>query len=260
MWTAADAYERFMGGWSRRVAASFLDGLGVGSQAAWLDVGCGVGSVTAVILERCAPSQVVGVDQSPDFLQVARGQQLPPPGASFERASAEDLPFANATFDVTVSALVLNFVPDPALAVKEMGRVTHRGGTVAAYVWDYDHPDFFLTRFWEAVATVDGVEAPTSERGRWRICSEEGIKELVERSPLRDKRVWSVEIETAFPSPDELWEGFLLGVGPSGSWTVGLTRERQEELRTLYQERLPVAEDGSVRLTARALAFAGSAP
>jgi trans-aconitate methyltransferase len=259
MWAAADAYERFMGRWSRRVAIGFLDALHVPAAARWLDVGCGAGSLTAVIIERCAPSTVVGIDSSSELLRLAISGMRSAPQVRFESAAAESLPFDGARFDATVSALALNFVADPARSLREMVRVTRSGGTVAAYVWDYDYADFFLARFWRAAAEAHGDRAPGDERGRWPLCSVDGLTEFAERSDLLDTRVWTIDIETAFASPDDLWEGFLVGVGPSGSWATALPADRRAQLCACLDASLPVAHDSRVHLTARALAMAGRA-
>jgi SAM-dependent methyltransferase len=259
MWAAAHAYERFMGRWSRRVAVPFVDALPVPAGARWLDVGCGAGSLTAVIVERCAPSSLVEIDPSSELLRVARSGMRAAPQVRFEPAAAERLPFGDDRFDAAVSGLALNFVADPACGLREMARVTRSGGTVAAYVWDYDHADFFLARFWRAAAEAHGGRVPGDERGRWRLCSVAGLTELAERTDLLDPHIWTIDIETTFDGPEALWEGFLLGVGPSGSWATALSPDRREQLRACLEASLPLARDGHVCLTARALAVTGRA-
>jgi ubiquinone/menaquinone biosynthesis C-methylase UbiE len=129
------AYERMMGTWSRAASETFLDWLAPKPGLRWLDIGCGNGAFTELLIERCAPLEVAGVDPSEAQLLFARGR---PAGqfASFHHGDALALPFFEASFDVAVMALVIFFVPDPAKAVAEMTRVVGPGGTVAAYVWD----------------------------------------------------------------------------------------------------------------------------
>src|SRR3954470_5800498 len=134
VWRAGDAYEAYVGRWSRPVAAAFLDWLAIPPGRSWLDVGCGTGALTAAILERSEPAQVTGMDPSEPFLALAR-DRIRDPRADFRPADARDLPLPTASVDVTVSALALNFVPEPAAAVGEFVRVTRPTGTVAAYVW-----------------------------------------------------------------------------------------------------------------------------
>ena len=137
-WTGAEAYERYMGGWSRSVAREFLVWLDPRPGLRWLDVGCGTGALTSEILslEPAAPSTVQGVDVSAEFIQRARATILDR-RARFDAAVVEELPFGDGTFDVVVSGLVLNFVPEPLAAVREMARVVSSDGVVASYVWDY---------------------------------------------------------------------------------------------------------------------------
>ncbi|MDP9023062.1 MAG: methyltransferase domain-containing protein [Actinomycetota bacterium] len=260
MWTAAHGYETFMGRWSRRVAVRFLNDLHVPPARRWLDVGCGTGALTTVIAGRCAPSSIVGVDPSPSFLALARERLRDTPETRFEAGDAENLLFPDGAFDATVTGLTLNFVADAQRALAEMCRVTRPEGIVAGYVWDYDHPGFFLTRFWDAIAQVHGHRLPDDERGRWELCSLSGLAKLAAASPLRDRRVWTIDVDTVFADLDQLWHGFLLGVGPSGSYPLALSADRRDEVRAHLQASLPVAADGRVRLTGRALAVVGTRP
>jgi ubiquinone/menaquinone biosynthesis C-methylase UbiE len=134
-WQSGDAYERYMGRWSRQLAPRFLRWLDVAPARRWLDVGCGTGALCSAILERCAPSALTGVDPSAGFLATARSRL--PDHVELRQAPAAALPLADAAVDVTVSALVLNFVPDAAAALREMVRVTVPGGVVAGCVWSY---------------------------------------------------------------------------------------------------------------------------
>jgi SAM-dependent methyltransferase len=257
-WDLPRAYERFMGRWSRRVANRFLPALGVAPRRRWLDVGCGTGVLTRAIVERCMPAAVTGVDPSPAFLSYAA--EMVPPGVSveFRQGHGEALPFPPAVFDATVSGLTLNFTADQQRALQEMVRVTRPRGVVAAYVWKYDHPDFFLSRFWEAVARSGGDSTSEDERVRWPVCAPDGLHSLAERF-LRGSRIWEIEIATVFPSTNVLWDGFLLGVGPAGAWTARLDPDQRARLRAQFEAALPAGPGGTVPLVARALAVAGTA-
>ena len=167
-WSAGDRYEPYVGRWSRRVAVQLLHWLGVPAGGAWLDVGCGTGALSAVILERAQPREVVGVDPSPYFVSYAQ-QRLNDPRASFRVGDAQALPLAAASFDAAAAALVLNFVPNPALAVAEMARTVKPGGTVAAYVWDYAGRMDLMRRFWAAAADTDPAAAELDEARRFPI-------------------------------------------------------------------------------------------
>jgi ubiquinone/menaquinone biosynthesis C-methylase UbiE len=134
VWAAGDAYEPYIGRWSRLVARGFLAWLGVARGAVWLDVGCGTGALAGAALEAADPAALVGLDPSAGFVAHARAR-LGDPRARFLVADARRLPLADAVVDAAVSGLVLNFVPDPAQAVREMARVTRPGGRGGAHLW-----------------------------------------------------------------------------------------------------------------------------
>ena len=135
-WAVGDAYEAYVGRWSRHVAEEFLHWLDVPAGRRWLDVGCGTGALTATVLAMAEPAQVVGVDPSEGFLAEARARVVDP-RATFHAGDAQSLPLLDHRFDVVVSGLALNFVSDPRRAADEVARVTTPGGVAAAYVWDY---------------------------------------------------------------------------------------------------------------------------
>src|SRR5262245_46848306 len=154
LWTAANSYEAYVGRWSRLVAAEFIAWFGLSPQLRWLDVGCGTGALADTILKRAAPAGVMGVDPSAEFIATARAR-TPHLHARFEIGDAQALPIDDATFDAVVSGLVLNFVPDPAIAIAEMQRVLRPGGTIGLYVWDYAREMQMLRHFWDAAVVVD---------------------------------------------------------------------------------------------------------
>ena len=252
VWERADVYERFMGRWSRVVARTAFDDAAVDIDGRCLDVGCGVGSLSATVLDRFQPDTIVGIDRSAAFLEVASQRE---PSLTVVQADASRLPFASKAFDAVVSGLVLNFVPDPQAALGEIARVARPGGTVLVYVWDYDYPDFFLTRFWQGMEAVRGRQAPDDERGRWPVCSETGMRDLVLTSALLAGSVRPVVISCVFDDADELWEGFLLGVGPAGRAVQALTSDERARLRTILADQLPLNDHGRVELSARAWTF-----
>ncbi|MGH7306623.1 MAG: class I SAM-dependent methyltransferase, partial [Candidatus Rokuibacteriota bacterium] len=148
-WNSVDAYERYVGRWSRQVAIAFLRWLALPRGLAWADVGCGTGALAATILNLGAPSAVFGVDSSEGFVSEAR-RRIGDPRARFEAADATRLPWESGACDVTVSGLVLNFVRDHESMAREMARVTKPGGRVAAYVWDYAGGMQMMRHFWDA--------------------------------------------------------------------------------------------------------------
>ena len=152
-WGSGDAYERYIGRWSRKVAAELLRWLAPGRGLAWADVGCGTGALAETILAVCYPAVIEGVDASEGFAAAAR-QRLRDPRARFITGDATRLPWEAGAFDVTVSGLVLNFVRDHEAMAREMVRVTKPGGRVAVYVWDYAGGMQMIRHFWDAASAV----------------------------------------------------------------------------------------------------------
>ncbi len=245
MFVDGDAYEQFMGRWSSVVADVFVDALDMPAGAAVLDIGCGSGA----LLERLAhrhPSELIGVDPSSAQLAQARRRL---PDARFLEGGAEDLPLDDDAVDVAVTALALNFCPDPARAVTEMLRVTRYGGIVAGYVWDYAHEGFFLERYWAAATAVCGP-IDVGERTRWDVCTTAGLRAVLPGGG----RVWSIEVGTPFATTDELWDAFGLGVGPAGTHRRSLDDATAAAVRSELARRVTEV-GGPAGLTARALAF-----
>jgi SAM-dependent methyltransferase len=154
VWAAGDLYEPYVGRWSRLVAREFLSWLLVPAGKDWLDVGCGTGALSQMILETATPHAVRGVDPSAGFIEYAKAR-ITSPLASFEIGDAQSLPVDSTSFDVAVAGLVLNFVPDSSGAVVEMTRAVRPGGAVAAYVWDYAGKMELMRYFWDAAVALD---------------------------------------------------------------------------------------------------------
>jgi SAM-dependent methyltransferase len=263
LWGAGDAYERYMGRWSRRVAPRFVEWLGVAPGLAWIDIGCGTGILTGAILRQGEPSRVLGLDSAPGFLEVARSR-LADPRVTFAEGDALALsgdalalPEAGGVFDVAVSGLVLNFLKDKAGAVREMARVVRPGGTVALYVWDYAGNMQLMRHFFD-VATVlderardfdDGIQAP--------VCRPGPLQRLFAEAGLADVAVRAIDITTAFESFDDYWAPFLGGTGSAPKYCMSLSEPAREELRERLRARLPTGPDGEILLAARAWAVRG---
>ncbi|MEV7614187.1 class I SAM-dependent methyltransferase [Streptomyces sp. NPDC089799] len=257
-WAAGDAYDRYMGRWSRAVADRFLAWLGCPEDLRWLDVGCGTGALTSAVAARCRPRTALGVDRSAGFVRAARATAPAP--ARFAVADALSLPVRDGACDVVVSGLALNFLPSPRAAVAEAARVVAPGGPVAAYVWDYAAGMEFLTAFWDAAVAADPAAAALHEGHRFPDCRPEPLRDLWAGAGLTDVAVAPVEVPTVFTGFADLWEPFLAGQGPAPGYAASLAPEARDRLRDTLRASVPTGPDGTVALTARAWAVRGRRP
>jgi SAM-dependent methyltransferase len=246
----ADAYDRFMGRYSVPLAPQFADFATVIAGQLALDVGCGPGALTAELVTRVGPAAVSAVDPSEPFVAAARERH---PGVTVQRAAAEQLPFEDQAFDATLAQLVVHFMADSVVGLREMARVTRNQGVVAACVWDHAGGRGPLSPFWESARELD----PDVEDESQLAGAREGhLSELFEAAGLIDVEERTLTVTIEHPSFEEWWEPFTLGVGPAGGFSAGLDAERQAELRELCRERLPAAP---FALTAVAWAARGRA-
>ena len=259
VWASGDAYERYVGRWSRLVARDFLAWLDLPARLAWLDVGCGTGALASTVLADAAPKAVVGLDPSDGFLALARSQ-ITEPRARFEHGSADALPLPGDAMDVAISGLVLNFVPDPAAMVREMRRVVRPGGTVALYVWDYAGGMQLIRHFWDAATALDPAAAGLDEGRRFPICRPEPLAELFGDAGLAEVETETIDVSTVFAGFDDYWAPFLGGQGPAPTYAMSLSQERRGELHERLRTALPTEADGRISLIARAFAVRGSVP
>jgi len=256
-WAAGDAYEPYVGRWSRLVAGEFLAWLAVDGGAGWLDVGCGSGALTQTTLAVANPAAVLGVDPSPGYVAYARSRTTDR-RARFAVADARRLPLADGRMDAVVSGLVLNFVLDPGQAVREMVRVAGMGGRVAAYVWDYAGRMELIRCFWEAAVEMDPAAVELDEGRRFGLCRPEPLARLFQDAGLVEVRTRSIDVATRFGDFADYWTPFLGGQGPAPGYAMSLGAEQRAALREELRARLPVAPDGSISLVARAWAVQGA--
>src|SRR5512143_1341198 len=236
-WERGNPYEQYVGRWSRRVAPLFLSWLGLPAGRKWLDVGCGTGALCAAIADRCSPSLVIGVEPSEGFLKTAKknlGAR-----AALHQGSAMAIPLGDASVDVVVSGLVLNFVPDQHTALAEMARVTVKGGTIAAYVWDYAGRMELMRFFWDAAVALDPNAAKLDEGIRFPVCRPDALQKLFVGAGLKGVEVKPIDIPTPFASFDDYWQPFLGGQGPAPAYAMSLSETTRARLRDHLRERLP---------------------
>ena len=256
LWSSGDAYEKYMGRWSRRIAPEFLDWLGVAPHAEWLDVGTGTGVLSSMIIAKCAPKRVAGIDPAELFVEAARSALR---GECFEcrQGSGEALPFEDDTFDVAVSGLVLNFVRDKAKALAEMTRVVRPGGAVALYVWDYAGHMQVIRHFFDAAIEIDTRAGEFDDGANAPICRPQALATLFERGDLLDVDVRGIDIPAAFENFDAYWTPFLGGTGSAPKYCTSLPADAQAALRENLRKRLPTGPDGEILLAIRAWGVKG---
>ncbi|MGE0555080.1 MAG: class I SAM-dependent methyltransferase [Gemmatimonadales bacterium] len=255
-WLAGDAYEAYMGRWSRLVAAEFVDWLDVGRDGHWLEVGCGTGALTAAICVGGEPASITACDPSAPFVEHAR-RLLPDARVRFVVAGLESLPGRSGGFDAVVSGLVMNFLPEPLDAVRALGGLLCGGGVLGAYVWDYAGGMEFLRIFWDEAATLDSGAVELDEGRRFPLCGRGALESLWRAAGLSDVEGRAIEVPTRFADLDAYWTPFLRGTGPAPSYVASLEAARREALREGLRRRLPVGPAGEIELRARAWAVRG---
>lgn len=250
------AYESYVGRWSRLVAREFVAWLDAPTHVNWLDVCCGTGALTQTILAAASPTRVHGIDLSPDFIAFARAHTSDP-RASFAVGDAQALAEPDAAYDAVVSGLALNFVPQPERAAAELTRVTRPDGVVAVYVWDYPGKMHMMRFFWDAAAELNSGRQALDEGKRFALCAPEPLTQLFTAAGLRQVETRAIDIPMIFRDFDDYWTPFLGGQGPAPGYVQSLSEEQRIALRDLLHSRLPIAEDGSISLIARAWAIKG---
>jgi len=256
VWAEGNPYERYVGRWSRQVAPQFLSWLAAPAGLRWLDVGSGTGALTATILDLCKPRTVIGVEPSEGFLETARTNLAG--RAEFLLGDGARIPLPDASVDVVVSGLVLNFVPNAAEALAEMTRVGTPGATIAAYVWDYAGDMQFMRYFWDAVIQLEPDDVGLDEATRFPIATADGLRSAFASAGLLNIEVRAIDIPTVFGDFDDYWQPFLGGQGSAPSYAMALDEAVRDRLREQIRSILPIAEDGSISLIARAWAVRGA--
>jgi SAM-dependent methyltransferase len=254
-WQSGDPYDYYMGRWSERVAEKFVDWLSPKSGLQWLDVGCGSGVLSGVIVNRYNPVTVIAIDQSEGFVRTV--QQRFGSKVSCKVGNAMSLPLDDATTNIAVSGLVLNFIPEPEKALSEMQRVTRKGGTVAVYIWDYAGKMEFLNYFWDVAVELNPGASSLHEGSRFPDSNAEQLIETFSRVGFSKIEATPIEIVTRFTDFDDYWNPFLGGQGPAPTYVAKLYDPERNHLREGLAQRLPVHEDGTISLSARAWAAKG---
>lgn len=245
----AAAYDAFMGRYSMPLAPQLADLAEVTQGQRALDVGCGTGALTGELVGRLGAGAVTAVDPSHPFVAAVRDRH---PDVHVEHAAAEELPFPDGAFDVTLAQLVVHFMRDPTIGLAEMRRVCRPGGVVATCVWDHAGGHGPLSTFWQVARDLDlGVADESTLAG----ARQGHLAALMTGAGLHEVEEATLSVEVAHSTFEEWWEPYTMGVGPAGSYVAGLSDERRRELREACRRALPAPP---FVLIARAWAARGS--
>jgi SAM-dependent methyltransferase len=245
---AAEAYDRFMGVWSRPLASRFADFAAIESGMRALDVGSGPGSLTQELVGRIGAANVAAIDPSVSFVAALHDRY---PGVDVREAPAESLPYPAATFDAALAQLVVHLMTDPLAGLREMARVVRPGGVVAACVWDYGGGRGPLGPFWEAAWELDPDVVDESKLAGARAGH---LGKLLRGSGFHHVEEAELPVERDVDGFDGWWAPFTEGVGPAGTYVAGLDAQRRDALRERCRSMLPA---GRFTLTAVAWAAKG---
>jgi len=254
--TDGAGYERLMARWTRAAGTTFLDWLVPPSGACWLDVGCGTGVFTELVVDRCSPDSVIAIDPSQAQVDLARTKPVAQ-RADFRVADAQTLPFSDCTFDIVVSSLVINFIADRPRALDEMRRVCKPGGVIAGYVWDFAaglSPNAPI-RFGLQQIGAEPPPVPGAEDSR-----PEALTSLFAGRKLEDIATKIIDVTMSYPDFQEFWQSQTLSYHPTGKAIAALSDSDREKVRASVRASLPAGPNGTIIHSARANAIKAFAP
>lgn len=257
----SDAYEVSMGRRSRINGELFLQWLSLPNGLRWLDVGCGTGALSAVILNSCAPERITGIDPSEAQVDGAN-ERIKNAEASFRVADATDLPFDSGDYDVAVASYVLNFVPDPQKMISEMTRVVRPGGTVAVTVFDYVGEGDPGRHFWAAIqARNPSLYEENFEKRGWNITRPETMRSIFEDAGLTDVEAYAIQSEDVFDGFGSYWTTWVANpTSGTAKFANSLDTEDLARFKAEIKAMLPPGEDQGIRVMFRSWAVRGQAP
>jgi ubiquinone/menaquinone biosynthesis C-methylase UbiE len=249
------AYEQNMGIWSRFAGEVFLDWLAPPAGLRWIDIGCGNGAFTELLIARCAPAEVQGIDPSDGQLSYARTR----PGArtaKFLGGDAMAIPFGDGRFDAAVMALVIAFVPDPPKGVAEMVRVLGPGGIAATYMWDMLGGGF---PFEPVLAEMRAMGLSPTRPPRMEASQIHSMRELWTGAGLEAVETREITVQRAFANFYDFWT--VSQKAPSiGPIVAAMAAADLEKLQEGVRMRVPADGTGRITRTVRAHAVKGRRP
>ena len=250
------AYERFVGSWGRTAGAIFLDWLAPPTSAHWLDIGCGTGLFTELIIHTQCPAAVFGIDAAAAQIEHARRKPVAK-RANFQVGDAQALAFKDSSFDVVVSALVINFIPDRPGALFEMRRVARTQGVVAGYVWDFGEElspsGPFRLGMHEVVSDLPAL--PGTEDS-----SLGALNRLFVRAGLEEIATTNFEVTVSFPNFGDFWLAQTPSYSPMTKIIASMTKSERAKLIEAVRAHVPIRGDGRIEYAARANAIKARAP
>ena len=259
MFSQGDAYEMYMGRWSRLLAPAYVLFAGIKDGERVLDMGTGTGSLAAAVEANTKAAEIVGIDPSAGSISYAK-KGARTARLRFEVGDGQALPYRDASFDHAMSQFVINFIPDHEKALREMRRVTRPGGFVSSCVWDYGAGMESLRIFWDEAVALEPAAAPKHERNM-KLTREGELGALWRKIGLVGVSEAPLVIEQAFSTFDDYWGPFLKGTGPGGAYVISLDDERRRQLEARMRARLLGGKaDGAFTLKARAWCVRGEVP
>lgn len=250
------AYERMMGVWSRLAGKEFIEWLAPPSGQRWIDIGCGNGAFTELLVERCAPSHIVGIDPSAGQLAFARSRHRDGI-AEFQQGDATTLPVGDHSFDAAAMALVIFFVPQPSKGLAEMVRVVKPGGTISAYVWDMLDPNGFPLAPIQEELRILGIQPmlpPSAEVSRLSTLSSLWLD-----GGLTDVATREITVSRTFENFDDFWGSVEIAIGMVTA-TREISDDDKDELKARIRIRVPADSSGRITYSSRANAVTGRTP
>jgi ubiquinone/menaquinone biosynthesis C-methylase UbiE len=250
------AYERLMGRWSKVAGEQFIDWLAPPKGLRWIDVGCGNGAFTELLIAKTAPANVTAIDPSEGQLDYARSR----PGtkmAEFRVGRAQDLPFADDSFDAASMALVITFLPDPAKAAAEMARVVKRDGIVATYMWDAHAGGFPVNPILLAMKSL-GMAVPSTPYPD--ASRQESMRAIWTQAGLRSVETRAIKVPIVYADFDDLWDSHQVPMGSFGAAIVALPPADKDRLKARLRETLPSGAGGRIAYEALVNAVKGRVP
>lgn len=256
-WNNASLYESYVGRWSRLVAPEFIGWINQADNLAWLDIGCGTGALSDTILKLKNPEKVIGIDPSESHIQFVNDYFKMNERASFLVSDATNLPLQDNSVDVVISGLVLNFIGDIEKALTEFKRVCRKDGMVCGYVWDYSDKMEMMRYFWDAAISLSEDAVEKDEAVRFPVCNESRLRQLFQSEGLTHIQTNIIDVPTVFNDFDDFWNPFLSGQAPAPGYCMSLSEEARQKLKQKIFESLPIENNGSIHLIARAICVKG---